>query len=85
MAIDVSVVTSRDSEAYRNVCTFERPQSELVGRLNARQVDWTVLLYGKDCDRTFVLGHAGAVCAAPITTSNYPPTRRGAATFLPPH
>jgi hypothetical protein len=36
-----------------------------------------------DCDRTFVLGHAGAVCAAQITTSNYPPTRWGAATFLP--
>jgi hypothetical protein len=32
----------------------------------------------------FVLGHDGAVCTAPITTSNCPPTRWGAATFLPP-
>jgi hypothetical protein len=41
---------------------------ESVIQLNARHVDWTVLLFGKDCDQTFVLGHAGAVCAAPITT-----------------
>jgi hypothetical protein len=33
-----------------------------------------------------VLEHAGAVCAAPFTLypSNYPPTRWGTATFLPP-
>jgi hypothetical protein len=62
----------------------EGPQSERVGRLNA-EVDSTVFLFGKDCDRTFVLGNAGAVCAAPIITSYYPPTRWGAATFLPPY
>jgi hypothetical protein len=61
-----------------------QPQSEYVGWLNAQEVDWTIFLYRKDCDWTFVLGHAGAVCSAPITTSNYPPTRWGAATFLPP-
>ncbi|PNF28121.1 hypothetical protein B7P43_G11870 [Cryptotermes secundus] len=38
----------------------------------------------KDCDWMFVLGHAGAVCPAPITTSNYPPTRWGTTRFLPP-
>jgi hypothetical protein len=32
-----------------------QPQSEHVGRLNAQQVDWTVFLFGKDCDRTFVV------------------------------
>jgi hypothetical protein len=30
----------------------------------------------------FILGHAGAICTAPITTSNYPPARWGTATFL---
>jgi hypothetical protein len=60
------------------------PQSERVGQLNARQIDWTVFLFRKDCDRMIVHGHAGAVNAAPITTSNYPPTRRGTTTFLPP-
>jgi hypothetical protein len=56
---------------------------ERVGWFNARQVHWTVFISGEDCGRTFVLGHAGAVCAALITTANYPPTRWGAATFLP--
>jgi hypothetical protein len=54
-----------------------QPQSEHVGQPNARQVDWTVFPLGKDRDMTFILGHAGAVCAAPITTWNYPPTRWG--------
>jgi hypothetical protein len=45
-----------------------------VGWLNA-QVDCAVFLFGKDCDWTFILGHAGVVCAAPITTSSYPPMR----------
>jgi hypothetical protein len=38
----------------------------------------------KTVTRCLLLGRAGAVCAAPITTSNYPPTRWGTATFLPP-
>jgi hypothetical protein len=36
----------------------------------------------KDCDLTFVLGHAGVVSAAPITTCKYPLRRVGATTFL---
>jgi hypothetical protein len=46
-----------------------QPKSEPVVRLNARQ-NWTFFFFGKDSDRTFILRHAGAVCAAPITTSN---------------
>jgi hypothetical protein len=42
------------------------------------------LLPEKDCDRTFVIGYAGDLCGAPITTSDYPPTRWGTTTFLPP-
>jgi hypothetical protein len=55
-----------------------------MDQLNAQQDDWTIFLFGKDGDWTFVLGHAEAVCAAPVTTSNYPPTRWGATTFLLP-
>jgi hypothetical protein len=73
------------SKSACHMCGGERqPQSERVGRLNARQVDWTAFLFGEACDQTFVLGHAGAVCAHPITSSDYPPTRLDAATFLPP-
>jgi hypothetical protein len=61
-----------------------QPQSECVSQFNAWQVDWTVFLFGKDCDRTFILGHAGTVCNVPVTTSKYPPKRWGATTFLPP-
>jgi hypothetical protein len=33
--------------------------------------------FSKNCDRTFVLGYAGAVCAAQITTWDYPPNKIG--------
>jgi hypothetical protein len=61
-----------------------QPHSERVCLFNALQVDWTVFLFRKDCDRTFILGHTGAVCTAPITTSIYCPMRWDTATFLPP-
>jgi hypothetical protein len=48
-----------------------------MGQFNAQQVDWTVFLFRKDYDRTFILGHTGAVYAAPVTTSNCPPIRWG--------
>jgi hypothetical protein len=53
-------------------------QSESVSQLNAQEVDWTAFLFRKHCDQMSVLEHAGAVCSAPIITSNYPPTRWGA-------
>jgi hypothetical protein len=40
--------------------------------------------FRKDCGRKLVLGHAGAVCAAPVSSSNYPPRKWGGTTFLPP-
>jgi hypothetical protein len=52
-----------------------QPRSECVGGLNEWHVRWTVFLFGKVCDWMFILGRAGAVCVAPITTSAYPPTR----------
>jgi hypothetical protein len=42
------------------------------------------VFFSEKTDLTFVLGHAGAVCTAPVTTSNFPPTRRVVATVLPP-
>jgi hypothetical protein len=48
-----------------------------VGQLDAQVVDYTTFLFWKDCDWMFVLGHAGAVCTVPITTSHSPPTRWG--------
>jgi hypothetical protein len=48
------------SQNPRHMWVEERQdQSERVGRLNARQVDWTVFLFGKDCGQTFVLGQTG--------------------------
>jgi hypothetical protein len=73
------------SKSTCNVWVGERqPQSKTVGWLSARQLIWTVFLFGEVCDQTLVLGHTGAICAAPITTSNYPPTRWGTAEFLSP-
>jgi hypothetical protein len=59
-----------------------QPKNEPVSLFNAWQVDWTVFLFGKDCDQIFVLRHAGAVCVCPIFTSNYPPTGWGTATSI---
>jgi hypothetical protein len=67
-------------------CELERggPKVKVWAGLMHDKLIGPFFLFGKDCDHMLVLGHAGAVCAAPITTSNYPPTRWGATLFLTP-
>jgi hypothetical protein len=53
--------------AHALLVTFGELSNERVSQLNARQNDWTVFLFRKDCDWTFALRYSGALSSAPIT------------------
>jgi hypothetical protein len=75
---------TRGNENPYVICELERGcHSERMVRLNARYGGDRTLLFGTDRDRGLVPGHAGAVCAYPVTTWNYLPTEQGTTSLQP--